>query len=147
MNGQWTNNPENQNAGGDTGKTALDAALRDFRASVHAWSDAACHGPRLAEIPAARTAPRHVIARRSVAWALGLVLVAGAATEGVHDRHRRQELARQAHQREVEQQRLLAEQHAREVDDLLARVDNDISREVPSAMEPLAQLMAEDTSQ
>jgi hypothetical protein len=30
---------------------------------------------------------------------------------------------------------------------LLAKVDSDVSREVPSAMEPLAQLMAGDETQ
>ena len=46
--------------------------------------------------------------------------------------------------REAEHQRQVAEQRAREEEDLLAKVDSDVSREVPSAMEPLAQLMAED---
>ena len=41
-----------------------------------------------------------------------------------------------------------AQQQARqEEEDLLAKVDSDVSRAVPSAMEPLAQLMAEDESQ
>jgi hypothetical protein len=43
------------------------------------------------------------------------------------------------------QQKLAAEQRVREEDeDLLAKVDSDVSRNVPSAMEPLAQMMAED---
>jgi hypothetical protein len=29
---------------------------------------------------------------------------------------------------------------------LLAKVDSDVSREIPAAMEPLAQLMVEDTN-
>jgi len=53
-------------------------------------------------------------------------------------------MARIAAARQVQQQRLVAEQHAREEEDLLAKVDSDVSREVPSAMEPLARLMAED---
>ena len=36
---------------------------------------------------------------------------------------------------------------AQEEEDLLAKVDSDVSREVPSAMEPLAQLMAEDETE
>ena len=45
----------------------------------------------------------------------------------------------------AEQQRLVAAEQAREEEeDLLSKVDSDVSREVPSAMEPLAQLMAED---
>jgi hypothetical protein len=55
-------------------------------------------------------------------------------------------MARIAAQRAAEQQRQLADQHAREAEDLLAKVDSDISQEVPDAMEPLARLMAEDES-
>jgi hypothetical protein len=47
--------------------------------------------------------------------------------------------------RAAESERLVAEQRAsQEEEDLLAKVDSDVSREVPSAMEPLAQLMTED---
>jgi hypothetical protein len=48
--------------------------------------------------------------------------------------------------RAAEQQRVIAEQRAKEEEDLLANVDSDVSREVPSAMEPLAQLMSDDES-
>jgi hypothetical protein len=48
----------------------------------------------------------------------------------------------------AEQERLAVQQRnqqARQEDeDLLAKVDSDVSREVPAAMEPLAQIMAED---
>ncbi len=50
--------------------------------------------------------------------------------------------------RVAEQQRLVAQQRERQArqedEDLLAKVDSDVSREVPLAMEPLAQLMVED---
>jgi UDP-N-acetylenolpyruvoylglucosamine reductase len=51
--------------------------------------------------------------------------------------------------RVAEQQRLVALQknqqaQQQEDEDLLAKVDRDVSREVPVAMEPLAQLMGED---
>ncbi len=61
-------------------------------------------------------------------------------------RHRH-EMARLALQREVEQQRQLAAERARDAEELLARVDTEISRQVPSAMEPLARLMTEDEAQ
>ncbi len=129
----------------------LEAVLRDFRASVHAWSDATYQSrsettyrnPSLVHSPA----PRRTLWRQSLVWALSLVLTAGIATGGVYEYHQR-ELARQMAQREAEHQRQLAQQqHAREVDELLAKVDSDVSREVPSAMEPLASLMAEDDTQ
>jgi hypothetical protein len=56
-------------------------------------------------------------------------------------------MARIAAMRAAEQQRQLAEQRAREAEEELARVDSDIARQVPNAMEPLAQLMTEDESQ
>jgi hypothetical protein len=67
---------------------------------------------------------------------------------GLYEQHQRQEMARvAAAARAAEQQRLVAAQQARDAEeDLLAKVDSDVSREVPSAMEPLAQLMAEDES-
>ena len=121
----------------------LREALANFRFSVHAWSEAACNRPRA--LPA--TSPRYKIWRLAAAWTLGCVLVAGGVSGGVYERHHRQEVARIAAAQKAEQQRLLAEQQAREEDELLAKVDSDLSREVPSAMEPLTQLMAEDETQ
>ena len=121
------------------GQDELDEALRDFRLSVHAWSDAAYLRPRRAS-----AASSHWRASRlAVGLALGCVLVAGGASAGVWEHH--QQEMRIAAARVAEQQRLAAQQRARqEEEDLLAKVDSDVSREVPSAMEPLAQLMAED---
>jgi hypothetical protein len=120
----------------------LRDALRDFKASVHTWSDAA--------YSAARSAPAHPAAtwRRTLAWALSLVLSAGAVSGAVYERHRQQVLAQQ-HQRELQlehQQQIAAQQqHALESEDLLAKIDSDVAREVPSAMEPLAQMMTDDS--
>jgi hypothetical protein len=47
--------------------------------------------------------------------------------------------------RVAEQQRLAAQQQLwQEDEDLLAKVDSDVSRQVPAAMEPLGQLMVGD---
>ena len=124
---------------------ALKQALNHFRASVRAWSEA--------ELGRARTGPRLAMKtvrqrswRLAAGWALGCVLVAGGAGGAVYERHHRQELARMAAAaRAAESERLVAAERARvEEEDLLAKVDSDVSREVPSAMEPLARLMAED---
>jgi len=56
-------------------------------------------------------------------------------------------LARIAAAQQVERKRLATEQLAREEDELLAKVDSDVSRTVPSAMEPLAGLAADEDSQ
>ena len=119
----------------------LEQALREFRLSVHAWSEAALSAPRTAVAAAPGRAWR-----LAAGWALGCVLLAGGVSGGVYEQRHRQELARIAAARSLEQQRLAAEERAREEEDLLASVDSDVSREIPSAMEPLAQLTAEGES-
>ena len=132
-------------ADGEILDAELAQLLGNFRLSVHAWSEAAYSRPRraLAE------APRYRVWRLATGWALGCVLVAGAVSGGVQVRHRKQqESARIAALKQAEpteRQRLATEEKDRD-EELLAKVDSDVSREVPSAMEPLAQLMAEDES-
>ena len=117
----------------------LKQALSNFKSSVFAWSDAEYGKPRMAVRPV-----RQRSWRLAAGWALGCVLMAGGVSGGVYERHYRQEQAKIAAVREAERQRLAAEQRVREEDELLAKVDSDVSREIPTAMEPLAQLMAED---
>jgi hypothetical protein len=121
---------------------AVESALRDFRLSVHAWSDAAYSRART---PFEFT-PHAMAWRRATAWGLGCVLAAALAVGGVTEHRYRQEAAQATAARAQEHSRLLAEEHAREAEDLLAKVDSAIARQVPDAMEPLAQLMAEDES-
>ena len=118
----------------------VEEALKNFRSSVHAWSDAAYNRPR----PAAAPAFDRKVWRLAAAWTLGIALAAGGVSGGMFERHHRQEQARIAAQREAEHQKQVAAERAREEEELLAKVDSDVSREVPSAMEPLALLMAED---
>lgn len=120
----------------------LAQALDLFRLSVNAWSDAAFQRSR-APLPAVR---HRMLWRRAVAWAFGLVLLAGGLSAGFYHHHHEQELARLASQQKAAQQKLLAEEKARDLDEMLAKVDSDVSREVPSAMEPLADLMNMDDS-
>jgi hypothetical protein len=116
----------------------LEEALKNFRMSVHAWSDAAYIRPRTAA-----QIVRHRSWRLAVGWALAGVLMVGGVSGGMFERHRKIEQARiAAAARFAEQQKVLREQQAKQDDeDLLAKVDSDVSRAVPSAMEPLAQLM------
>jgi len=125
-------------------EAGLEQTLKDFRSSVQAWSDAEYSRPRETEKMA-----RPMSWRVAAGWALGCVLAAGSLGGGLYERHHRQELAKIAAAAEAaSQQKLEAEQRAvKESDDLLAKVDNDVSRQVPQAMEPLAQLMAEDDAQ
>jgi len=120
----------------------LDRALGDFRNSVRAWSDAAYNRPRIVR----EVAPRRAVWRKAAAWSLGSVLAFGVAGGGILEYQHRQEMTRVAAAREAQHQRQLAEEHAREAEQQLARVDGDVARQVPDAMEPLAQLMAEDES-
>jgi uncharacterized protein HemX len=129
---------------------ALDPAMRqalgDFKASVHAWSDAVLSHPRTV---------REVVVRRSwrlaVGWGLTAVLLGSTLSAGLYEHHHAQVLAQLAAQRALEKQHQLATQHAQEMaqqeEDLFASVDKDVSREVPSAMEPLAQLTDDDETQ
>ena len=120
----------------------MEHVLRDFRMSVHAWSDAVYRRPRLVEV-----APRRMAWRSAAAWALGSVLVIGGAGGGLLEHQYQKEQARIAAALEAEHERQLQEQRAREAEAELAKVDNDVSREVPNALEPLAQLMTLDDSQ
>jgi hypothetical protein len=134
-----------QERGEDAAELVLEQALRNFRRSVHAWSEAAYSRPRTAAQEV-----RHRSWRLAASFALGCALVAGSVTGGVvHQRLHRQEMARIAAARAAAaQERLVATRQARSEDeDLLATVDSDVSREVPSAMEPLAQLMDVSASQ
>ncbi len=128
-------------------------ALKKFKASVDAWSDAAYSRPRTA----VRTS-RHSW-RLAASWALGCVLASGSLAGWMVERHHQLELARieamKAAAQKAAQDRAAAEQSAAAMatkqqpaakanaknEDLLATVDGDVSREVPAAMEPLAQLV------
>ncbi len=120
---------------------------------------------------AARTAQHNW--RLAASWALGCLLIAGSLAGGLYERGQRQQAALAAEMKAAEQKVRLAraeetEQHltpmpvatniatkrqpnglkraANTDEDLLATVDNDVSRQVPAAMEPLAQMMDGDGS-
>jgi hypothetical protein len=134
-----------ENTAGLTGmieEPVLNCALRDFRNSVRAWSDAAYNRPRIMR----EAAPRRAAWRKAAAWSLASVLAFGVAGGGVLEYQHRQEMTRVAAAREAQRQRQFAEERTREAEQQLARVDSAVARQVPNAMEPLAQLMAEDES-
>jgi len=116
----------------------LEEALVNFRQSLHAWSDAAYSRPRPVQSQRARGSWRP-----AMAWALGCILVTAAFSGGVYEHHERALAARRALDAAAAQARQLQSQKRAELsdEDLLATVDSDVSRTVPAAMEPLAQLM------
>lgn len=156
---------------GELDDPVLAEALKHFKASVDAWSEARYSRSR-ASAPAARfAAPRR---RLGLVWALGCVVAAGSLAGGVFEHHQRQEMARAEAQKsaqkaaqQAELDRLAAEEAAAAKaalqqraserastatassaasagdpdKDLMAKVDSDVSQQVPAAMEPLAQLM------
>jgi len=123
--------------------TVLEQALRNFKSSVRAWSEAAYSRPRAAQMTA-----RHGSWRLAARWAMACVLVAGGVTGGVFEHVQQQQAAARAAavkaqelQRERQQQLAVARQRQLQDQKLMTAVDTDISQEVPSAMEPLADLM------
>jgi uncharacterized protein HemX len=124
----------------------LKQALGEFKASVRGWSDAAYNRPR-----ATRT---DVVRRRKVAagWSFAAVLLAGALSGGLYQQHQRQEIAARVEAQRVAEQQRQADVRQRALqaqqdEEILASVDKDLSREAPSAMEPLAQLGDEGVAQ
>lgn len=117
----------------------LEQALKHFKSSVHAWSEAEYSRPR-----AWTREVRHRSWRLALGWAMGCALVVGSVSGGLLERQHKLELAKIAAQQQAaeRQKQLLEQQAVKETDEaLLAGVDSDISRGVPSAMEPLAQMM------
>jgi hypothetical protein len=126
----------------ETLEPELREALTNFKVSVDAWSDAMMSRPRAVKAPA-RTNWSAV-----TKWALGCAVFAGTVSGGVYQNHRQVEAARAEAARVAEQQQhreMAAAQVLKEnEEDLMANVDSDVAREVPSALEPLATLMTED---
>lgn len=133
---------EKQRTSGAEMDGELEQAIANFSQSVHAWSEAEFSRPRTVAAVEHRRAWR-----LAAAWGLGCVLAAGSLAGGLYDHHR-QELAaaaaRLAHQRQMAAEEAAEAQQANEK--LFATVDMDVSRSVPSAMEPLAQLMDESSN-
>lgn len=125
---------------------AMKQALSDFKASVHAWGEAEFHRVRTQRATVVRRTWR-----LAAGWAMACVVLAGSVSGGVYEIHKRHVDAVAAAQREAEQQKVLAAQKARQQaqqdEEMLASVDKAVSREVPSAMEPLAVLGESDSEQ
>jgi hypothetical protein len=119
---------------------ALEQTLRDFRSSAHAWSESEYRRPHR-PVRVYRTSWRV-----AASWALGCALALGSVAGGVYERHHVKEQAKIAAAAAARQHKLDAERRI-ENEDLFAKVDRDVSREVPSAMEPLAQLMGDDSTE
>jgi hypothetical protein len=115
-------------------------ALGNFKLSVDAWSESMMSRPREAKAPL-RTNWSAV-----TKWALGCVVFAGTVSGGVYQNHKQVEAGK------LEAARMAEQQHATEAakltnadeEDLMADVDSDVARQVPSALQPMATLMNDD---
>jgi cell division protein FtsL len=133
----------------------VQAALKNFRASVHAWSEQEMGRPRQIK-PMRMSGWMRLMAVPMLGWGLAGVLVVAGVTVPVTVHHERQvEATRRAAIQE--QQRQAAEMAARlaqnamndsgDDEELLKHVDSDIAQATPDAMEPLASLMGDTTGQ
>ncbi len=148
----------------------LKQALKHYKTSMDAWSDAAMSRPRML----AKTSARHRW-WRVASWAMGCLLAVCSLAVGVHAIYHEQQMARLSAQKTAQQAAVepvasgqetgqpasaqaaetapvpaikAAKDEADEQDkDLLASVDRALSRTVPEAMEPLAQLMDDNEAQ
>lgn len=135
--GRFTGTNDTDPVGAET-----QEAIGNFRSSIHAWSEAAYRQPSWSAAPS----PHALAWRRTLAWALGVLVTVGAASGAVYEHHHQQVLAWQAQQRHLQQERVLASKRAAEMDELMAQVDQDVSQEVPDALEPLATMMTDNGS-
>jgi hypothetical protein len=135
----------------DVNDQEVEQALKNFRASVHAWSEAEFTRSRAVRAP--QSSLWRWLAAPAVSWGAAAVLAFTAigVPVVVHHEHQVQILARQ---HADEQQRLRDAQEkaatqmatiqmaAMDDDKLLQHVDEDIRQSTPDAMEPLASLMS-----
>jgi hypothetical protein len=118
----------------------LREALGDFKMSVDAWSEAMISRPREAKVPA------RMNWSGLTKWALGCVVFAGTVSTGLYQNHRQVESAKVEAARIAEQKRAAEAASVAKVneEELMAEVDSDVARQVPSALEPMATLMNND---
>src|ERR1039457_5266332 len=119
----WTKLPDEKHEQAED--EALEQALKNFRSSIHGWSEDVYSRPRQSV-----KVVRQTSWRVAAGWALGCVLAVGSVAGGVYDHHHRQEVARIAAAAEAaRQQKLADEQRAlKENEDLLDKVERDVSR-------------------
>jgi hypothetical protein len=124
-------------------------ALRHFRESVHAWSEAEHSKPRLIR-QSRRSTVWAIIVNPLLGWSLAAAVL--ATTVGVpvavHHQHvvdgQKQDALAKQQKLEQEQASQAAQARAAAIDDdeLMSHVDSDIAQDAPDAMQPLSSLMS-----
>jgi hypothetical protein len=115
----------------------LREAIGNFKSSVDVWSEAMASRPREIVVPARKSW------KFATKWALGCAVFIATVSGAVYQNHIQVEGEKIEAARVAQQQRQLLAERAKEEAELMAKVDSDIAREVPSALEPLASLMDE----
>ena len=119
---------------------ALKKILSNFRSSARAWGENAYSRPH-------EPVKVYATSWRAVAgWTLGCLVAIASVSGGLFEHHRTKEQARIAAAAETARQQKIEAERRIESEEL-AKIDGDVSREVPSAMEPLAQMMVQDSSE
>jgi hypothetical protein len=126
--------------------TQVELALRNFRESVHGWSEQEYARPRV--IKRSRwDAIFRLVANPVMAGSLASALVITSVGVPVRIHHERQVVAEQnaARERQLELAKEAREQQANAMtdDELLSHVDSDIAQGAPDAMQPLASMMTD----
>jgi type IV secretory pathway component VirB8 len=136
---------QNKSAEHELTDMQVDTALRHFRESVKAWSEAEYSKPRSVR-QTQRSNSWSVITSPLLGWSLAAAVVATtvAVPVAVHHQH---VIEVQKHEAVVRQQQLDQEKAAQaraaaiDDDELLSHVDSDIAQDAPDAMQPLSKLM------
>ena len=128
----------------------IEAALKNFRASVHAWSEAEFSRPRTAKT-ARQSWLLRMMANPVLGWGLASVLLVSGAAVPVAVHHERQVAAQrfaaiQQQQHQAAEAAARLAQNSMDDEELLKHVDSDIAQAAPDAMEPLASLMGDTTN-
>jgi hypothetical protein len=145
----------NSNHEQQTEDVQVETALRHFRESVHHWSGQEYSRPR--SVAATRRSGLWFLRNRMAGWGLASVLTIAAVgvPTGIHIRHEIQikaeqeaAIADQAKREEAQRQASL-QINSLQINDeeLMSHVDQDIAQAAPDAMEPLASLMSDSTSE
>jgi len=137
----------------------MEAALRHFRQSMHAWSEheygrAAIRNAEVQQ--GRRSGAWWMIKSPAMSWALATAVVVSGVAVPTAIHHQREIVAEHAATQraaaEQARQKLTADA-ARQTastmsdDELLSHVDSDIAQSTPDAMEPLARLMSDTNEQ
>jgi hypothetical protein len=144
------NNP-NQNQDNSQFDPRFEEAMRNFRLSLHTWSEHELTSRPAMQMQSARSA-WHWFTAPAATWAAAaaLAIVAVGVPVGVH--HHNVVIAQQKAADEAREHKLQEIQAATQTqiahtsiddDKLLQYVDTDIAQDTPDAMQPLASLMSE----